>query len=284
MKTIFGLLLVALAGLSCSWNPTRDNPADPASPFYRDPPPRNHLPQVQSVAVTTDCRQIGELSSFCAFTLAAQLTDPDNNLLHDSVYALIERHQPELHWDTLGSMQYDPLLQQFLIRRGQDEVPERSLDLLIGLRLRVSVRDDSGAIGIDETNTTFPAPRKGWPVAVSPLGNVYSQDTVYSLTPRISWKLWGDINDGHSYGISVDLYGILPVWDTSGVAAADTFLFVTDSLLNNLLNIDAFYSWSLVVTDWRGNHITGMPQFFKCQAPISAPAVPPLPPFVKRES
>ena len=282
MRTLFQLLLLALVCAGCSWNPTRDNPADPASPFYLPPPPRNHPPAIGALAMTSDCRQVSQSTNLCAFTLSAQVADSDNNLLFGSVYALIQRRLPDPAADTLGVMRFDLLRQVFVIQRDENEIPEHDLTDLVGKPVIVVAQDDSGAVGSD--TMLFTAPVEGpWPIADVPRGNIYRQDTVDVLTPRLSWVRWGEPIDGHTFSVTVSLYGTIPIWDTSGIAAVDTFVFVTDTLINQLDWIDAFYSWTLTVTDWRGNILTAAPEYFNCQVSSAFKAAAPPSPFVKRE-
>ena len=253
----FSLVLVG----GCAWSPSRDNPVDPASPYYQPPPTQNRPPVIDTLSVITDCVD-DRLSYTCAFEARCQVTDLDNNLLYDSVMARLDTLE-------LGPMSFDPQHGYFYLRRSQSDFVYGDLSVFQDRPFYVTVHDDSGA-----TSTRFqlfPAVRLDWPVPDHPTGDATYPDTVFSYVAAVGWWPWGAFNGRHTYSIALYWNESTLVWDTSGISAADTSAIIGDSLLPSFV-IRNPYKWYLTVIDELGNRMTAEPQYFVAY-PVGEPPV-----------
>jgi hypothetical protein len=269
------LLFVLIAG--CSWTPLRDNTTDPHSPFYIQ---GNRPPNIDSLRMITDCYQRDQ-GDFCAFEVHAWISDPDHNILFDSIMAGVIT----VGGDTvsLGRMTFNPDINGFSVRILQSEIPTGTLAQFVGDPILVTVWDDSGAF--DTSSVEFHDLDKTWPRIKYPEGTDIPE-VLNTNHPRLGWWPWGDCTvDHHSFSVSVVQEHLNTVWDTSGLALLpstcwdDTFVVVGDSLSEgDGTPPGTFYSWYLTVTTRRGDRITGTPGNFY----INTDALGQIPPEAMR--
>ena len=254
----------------CAWTPSRDNPVDPASPYYEKPPQRNRAPVIDTVFVVTECRA-SELNPFCIFDVVAEITDADRNLNYNSVLVTILMDTASTM--TLGLMVYYPERDQFILTRSQNDFPNENLDQLVGRPVRVSISDDSGSVAT--RSVSFPQPvRDPAPLITFPHGQPVVPDEIHSDTVRLSWDYWTGPDREHSlFSTAVFFKNIYMVWDTSGLLPTDTFTVVTDTLEPSTFDQSIFYTWYLTVTDSRGNRLTSQPGYFYYFPPTEPPAM-----------
>ncbi len=255
LRLMATLLTVGLI-CGCAWTPGRDNPVDPASPYYEKPPQRNRAPVIDTVIVVTDCR-LSEPNPLCSVDIVAAVSDSDRNVDYSLVLATIILDST--HTMTVGYMAYDPERNQFLITRSQNDFPNETLNDMVGRTVVVSVVDDSGAT--DVNSAIFPQPVLGPLLQITfPQGLPVVPDEIHGDTVRLSWEYW-PVSQTHTFGASVYYKNIYMVWDTAGLMRTDTFVVVTRPLQPSE-DESIFYTWYLTVTDSRGNRLTAQPGYF----------------------
>ncbi|MDD5088906.1 MAG: hypothetical protein PHI18_08940 [bacterium] len=251
MRLFVLIILGGLIAAGCSWTPERDNPKDPASSFYIEPPQANRAPRVEQVQATTHIQIAND--DFYATEIAAILSDPDNNLQYDRVSAVIGEI-------ALGYMSFDGERGLFVLEFSENDLPGVRWPEDLGLdTIRVTAVDDSGAVG------------SGWAVYYvpdsQPIPSVRYPPTnevpVYTFQPWLSWHSWGTPTDGHTYSVRVNLYEQL-MWDTTGLPATQDSVRVTRTLLSSAEDPSRHYSWYLTVIDARGDTRTSRPGLFSC--------------------
>ncbi|HEY3296177.1 MAG TPA: hypothetical protein VGL38_12160 [bacterium] len=251
MKLFLPVVLVFIVLAGCRWTPERDSTVDPNSPFYVLPH-FNRRPAIDSVKMITDCREdlIGDQ---CVFEVQCWVSDSDRNIIYDSLIARVDTV-------VLGRMAFDPDIRGFSIRRGERDMPAGDLDHYVGDSIWVTVVDDSGAQ--TSRGIEFHQPvRSPWPLKNHPVGET-GPDIVTDYHPRLGWFYWGNLDDGHKFSVLVQRDGQNDVWDTTGLAPADTFIVITDSLSDSNLR-PVNYSWTLTVTNRRGDKLTCRPGHFQ---------------------
>ena len=244
MRLAFILLAVSLLLWGCPSSPEHDNPVDPNAPGYRPLPPRNRPPEISNVRFIWDWRN-GPETGFWAFEMTAQVADPDGNLLYYSVAAQIDTAYQ-------GTMSYDPWRDAFTLRRTQNDFPNDSIPFSEFERDTVWIvaTDDSSAEG------------RGWTILLrldtnNPPDTRFPEDGEF-VTPPLSvrWAYSGDVD---SFRISIYQYGLLPIWDTSGIAGDVDSIQVSRSLVGGADNL---YSWFVTAITRQGDRLTSEPGFF----------------------
>jgi hypothetical protein len=257
-------ILAALAGImsaaglsSCSWVPERDNPRDPESQFYQEPPPPNLAPVIDTVYMFTECRN-HLLGLFCSFSILSVVYDENDNLDFDHVNVEIQLRDST--WLSLGNMDYDADVQSFSLSKTQDDFSNQSLEQLVGRPVHVTARDHNGLS--DEATLIFQEPLTRLPLMGHPLDN----DVVPVRQPILGWAYWGDTTAAQTFDVSVYLQGYFLAWDTVGLLASDTSVVVGAELLTSNTEPHIFYTWTLTAVE-RGNRITAKPQNFSVVIP-----------------
>lgn len=262
MKNWWLVVVVSIGLAGCAWDPKRDNPVDPTSPYYTPPPPRNRAPEVDTIVVRTH-KQWSDVNPLYSFDLIARVSDPDGNLDFSNVQAQVSTFQ-------LGPMTFDPVPGEFRLHRSQIDFPSEDLNQLIGTVVQISAHDDSAAR--DESSILFPTPlREPEPQILYPQGNPVEPVQIISDSVRLGWQLWSSAEGDHRFSVSVLYRNIFTDWDTVGLMPTDTFVVVTDSLLPASIDPSIYYTWYLTVTDGLGNTITSLPGYFR-YFPSSEPA------------
>lgn len=249
---IVAMLSVAwiIAG-GCAWTPERDNPVDPGSPFYVEPPQANRAPQVEQVRATTHI-QISN-TDFYTTEITALISDPDNNLRFDSVSAVIGSQ-------ALGRMSFDGERGLFTLQFSGNDFPGVNWRDYFDLdTIRVTAIDDSLAMASGWA--VYNCPEVLPPILRYP---IVEEDWV-SLRPVLNWHSWGTPSDGHAYSVRVFLYEQL-MWDTTGLSAELDSVKVTRTLPSSSEDSSRKYTWYLTVLDARGDTRTSRPGLFRCAA------------------
>ena len=252
------VIVILLVIVGCEWSPSRDNVVDPASPYYEAPHQANRPPSFVPLRMITDGQEI-VLENFWAFEVHCRIFDADNNLQFDSVNVSVDTL-------LLGPMSYDPLNGRFTMRRTQNEVPRDDLSQFVGKHIVVSAVDDSGAAVRDSVE--FHNLVDSWPEVVHPKGEPSSPAIVTEYLPVLGWEPWlWDPSGNFSFSVKVFFQETGLVWDTSGLSFSDTTVTMTDSLIDNSLQLGYVYNWFLTVTDQFGNRMTAVPEYFYLRAP-----------------
>ena len=253
-----GLVLMLVAG--CSWSPLRDNTSDPRSPFFVQ---GNRPPSIDSIRMITDCYQ-KDLGNFCAFEAYAWISDPDRNILYDSIMASMITLASETL--ALGRMTFNPDVSGFSIRVLESQMPTGTLTNYVGDSILVTVRDDSGAVALRKVE--FHDLDMRWPTIVHPKG-YDTPDILTAQYPQLGWDYWQSCqNDPHTFSITVVQEHLNTAWDTSGLAATPaTCLTDTSAIIGDYLDPGGpdggiTYSWYLTVITRRGDRITAKPGNF----------------------
>lgn len=244
-------------GAGCGWLPERDNPRDPESSFYQEPPPPNVAPEIDTVYMVTDCRN--HISGqFCAFTVYSHIADENGNLDFDHILARAHLTNETIE---LGNLNYDPDSRTFSLFRTQNDFANQTLNPLIGRPLEV-VAWDHESLYVSET-IIFQEPLTRFPLMIHPL----DEDHVPTVHPTLGWAYWGDTLSAQTFDVSVYLQGYFLEWDTVGLSAADTAVTVTAELQASNSEPQIFYTWTLTAVDERGNRATAKPQNFSVLIP-----------------
>lgn len=262
MKNWWMAVIVGVALAGCAWDPKRDNPVDPTSPYYTPPPAPNRAPEIDTVFVHTHT-QASELNPFHSFDLTAHVTDIDGNLDYSDVRAQVDTFN-------LGQMSFEPTWDEFNISRTQNDFPFQNLHDLEGTVVLITAYDDSGAH--DQSTILFPTPISDPPEILYPEGSPVDPVNITNDSVRLGWQLWSGAEGSHRFSVSVLYRNIFLAWDTSGLLPADTFVVVTDSLRPASIDPSIYYTWYLTVTDGNGNSITSLPGYFR-YFPPNEPAV-----------
>jgi hypothetical protein len=251
MKKLLILCLLSSLLAGCKWTPERDNSLDPKSPFYSPLPPNNRAPSIDSAWVNSDCRR-SLRNDFCAFIVSCRISDPDDNLLYDSVM---------LRVDTLdfGKMYFNPESRDFSLRISQNEFPNDNYSPYLNRAIWIKAVDDS--LGVDSAVTLFLAPLTDpWPELSHPVSFF---DTQRVENPTLAWRFWINPDGPHTFAVSVyDQYQFL-VWDTAGLPASDTSVVVSERLIPSNLDPGRHYQWFVTVKDVLGNRVSSLPGEFK---------------------
>ena len=252
MKSIVVVLVIVVLIAGCQWNPDRDNTVDPKSSFYITPPEPNRRPEISDLVALTDSRKTFVGSDIYTFEVECRITDPDFNLVPDSILAFAgNRTIP------LGQMSFNPEKERFYLLCTPDRFPELEIRQLFSSPIHVTTVDSAGAR--HDTFTSFRPLVDPWPTIRYPVA-----DTVSTLHPRLGWNEWRNSQvDSLTYSISIWKMNLYSIWDTSGLLETDTALTVPyDGLQDANSAPHVFYSWYLTVEDTFGNRITGIPGNF----------------------
>lgn len=238
------LLSTMIAG--CSWSPERLNPFDPQSPIYIEPPITNRAPSITRLIVNTNCVNF-PTEDECGVTVSTRVSDPDNNLILDSVIATISGSDHLARY--FGNLSYNPVDSTWIISRHGTEL-DSAAELYVGSLITVSASDDSGATAID--SVLFPQlfreyPRVNWP-----------DDADECVCPDFrvfSWRRW--TGEGTPSEMEIRFYfrnfDLVPSLTIHEPWPQDTFLYVDRQFEPADSNSLIFYGWRLFVIDQNGN-------------------------------
>jgi hypothetical protein len=256
-RTIF-LFVVTYLAASCQWSPERDNPIDPYSVGYREPP---RSPQIETFKVTTHCYGTQSIEPYCEYELECQISDSDGNLGVDPRISVFYEE------DSLGLMSSDPMRQLFVFRGRKDDLPNQSpwnfYARILGDTSATATKQASFSDWEDDRFPTLsypPSPRwEPWEVT--------------SAVCSLSW-LHSSTAGGAYYGIEIYLRNLHLVWDTVGIDIGDTIVAVTKGIEDASTDSQMWYAWYLTEFDTEGNSATSIPGWFRFFPPD--PFVQPL--------
>lgn len=250
MRIVAVILGIVLIIVGCQWEPDRDNTVDPKSSFYIIPPQPNRPPTISDLAALTDSRKILVGGDIYTFEVKCRITDPDFNLIPDSILAYAS-NQTKL----LGQMTFNPEKERFYLLVTPDRFPNENIRELFNSNITVVAVDS--ALARHDTTAYFNPLVDFWPTIRYPVA-----DTLDTLHPRLSWNEW---NGGRAHTFSLDVWkmNLYSIWDTSGLQRTDTALTVPyNGFQDATTSPHIFYSWYLTVVDTFGNRITGIPGNF----------------------
>lgn len=261
MKTLHTVIAIVLLLGGCAWNPDRDNPVDPRSQYYEEPPQKNRPPEIVGFKVVTDCRSSHE-DDFCAMDIICQINDSDRNIRYDTVAAFLDSSE------YLGKLAFSPDIAGFILRKTDNDFPDQDIRVFNGHNISVFVMDDSGAT-VRSTTIFYIESRPTYPQVDRP---AVFEDTVWTRYPRLVWKPWNAAVDTFTYSISVLYQNIIPVWSMSGIAMTDTVDTVTCELEYSNVSAEKFYAWYVTTVDMIGNRLTSIPGTFQIFIQSNPPA------------
>jgi hypothetical protein len=198
MKHTFLLLIVTCLVASCQWTPERDNPLDPNARGYRDPPPANRAPQIDTFYATTHCYN-NNPDRVRLYELVCQISDSDNNLgvgLQIPVYFVEDGSLGTM--DSLGVMGSDPIRQAFVYRGNKNSLPKPDQS---SFTFQIAAVDCSGATTTARTsfvNSWY----ESYPSLSIPSGTNMPPTALQDTVPRLSWSPLSMIGADH-YKITI---------------------------------------------------------------------------------
>lgn len=250
MKFAVFILAVVFLASGCEWEPERDNPKDPKSRFFIEPPQPNRSPAISDLTALTDSRKTFVGGDIFSFEVKCRISDPDFNLVPDSILAFAGNRTVRL-----GPMSFNPEMERFYVLVTPDRFPELNIRGLFSSPIHVTAVDSAGAR--HDTFTTFHPLVDFWPTIRYPVA-----DTLDTLHPHLAWNEWNGERP-HTFSIDIWKMNLYSVWNIAGLANTDTAMTVPyDGFQDANSSPHVFYSWYLTVVDTFGNQITGVPGYF----------------------